>query len=896
MYIKRILMLSTIISATGTILVNTANAQEAEAIKEEQKDEEIIIVTGTRLRGAIAPVGSSVISIGQDYIEKSSSLSLDKLLHETPQIFNLGVSEGSRGQSGGSGNIVYGNSVNLRGIGPYSTLVLLDGHRAVTNTRNVEPSILPTLAVERLEIVPDGASAIYGSDAVAGVVNMVLRRNVDGGKVLAQYGAGDDYDQNRLGLSWGTTWDSGQFFGAMESAHRSNLNGDDRDFYTAKQPNSDYRTDQCSPGNIIAGGVSYAIPAGGVTADNVDSLTAGSQNLCETQPGQDLLPEQDYVNAAFTFNQQLTDGIEFLADGFVAKRKFARYGAYDSASLTVPSSNAFFVDPSNSGLTSVTVPYSFSEDFPRNLQTGYSRSWEFTGGLKVDLPADWLLEVLGTVGETRETSNTFNGLDSRGALGAALASSDPATAFDAFGLHRTSDAVLNSINNQIFLVDNTSKFTGSEIRLDGPIMTLPGGDLLLAAGYEYQNIEYLPSLARGNPGTASTCAPCTVAGVSVLKRKVDSYYAELLVPIIGDDNAVNGIDSLQFKLALRNDKYSDVGSTTNPQFGIDWKPSADWRVRASYGESFRAPLITDLYGNSSAMYVELFPDPNDGGAPRIGVFQSGGNPALNPETAETKTLGFDWYPSAYPGSSFSMTYFDITYESQITAYLGDNNILNREASFDGTNIILRNADAAARIQGLLDSGMRVARGVLPDPVTLYVDGRPNNLGISETKGMDFQFAYNWSNSTGAYRFNFNGMYLLDYKVSSTPAGELVDRRNTIFNPNTLKLRASLNWELENVGAQLAINYVGGYDNNLAAPVQSVSSYTPIDLHTWIELGNGSEEGLTGGWVLSLDASNLLDEEPPYVDIAPTGNGSGGYDATLANPIGRVLSATISKSF
>src|SRR5690606_14528295 len=103
------------------------------------------------------------------------------------------------------------------------------------------------------------------------------------------------------------------------------------------------------------------------------------------------------------------------------------------------------------------------------------------------------------------------------------------------------------------------------------------------------------------------------------------------------------------------------------------------------------------------------------------------------------------------------------------------------------------------------------------------------------------------------------------------------------------------WELENYGAQLAINYVGSYDNNLTTPVQSVSSYTPVDLRAWIELGD-ADDGLSGGWMLSLDASNLFDEKPPYVDIAPTNNGSGGYDATLANPIGRVISATISKAF
>jgi len=111
---------------------------------------EEVMVTGTRMRGAEAPVGSSVISLDRSYIEKSSAISVDKLLQEAPQIFDLGVSEASRGQPGGNGNKVYGNSINLRGIGPYSTLALVDGHRVVTNSRNIEPSVLPGLALERM--------------------------------------------------------------------------------------------------------------------------------------------------------------------------------------------------------------------------------------------------------------------------------------------------------------------------------------------------------------------------------------------------------------------------------------------------------------------------------------------------------------------------------------------------------------------------------------------------------------------------------------------------------------------------------------------------------------------------------------------------------------------------
>ena len=135
-----------------------------------------------------------MISLGREEIESSSAVTVDRMIKEIPQNFDLGVSENSRGQSGGSGNITYGNSVNIRGIGPYATLVIIDGHRVASNSRSIDPSVLPSLGVERIEVVADGASAIYGSDAVAGVVNLIPRRSLDGVEAFVRGGISDDGD------------------------------------------------------------------------------------------------------------------------------------------------------------------------------------------------------------------------------------------------------------------------------------------------------------------------------------------------------------------------------------------------------------------------------------------------------------------------------------------------------------------------------------------------------------------------------------------------------------------------------------------------------------------------------------------------------------------------------
>ena len=138
-----------------------------------------IVVIGSRIEG-VAPVGATVQVLDREAIENSGTVTLDRMIRELPEVFDLGFSENSRAQSGGNGNATYSNSVNLRGLGPFSTLIMMDGHRMTTNGRAIDTSVLPTLGVERIEVIANGAAAIYGSDAVAGVVNLIPRRNLDG--------------------------------------------------------------------------------------------------------------------------------------------------------------------------------------------------------------------------------------------------------------------------------------------------------------------------------------------------------------------------------------------------------------------------------------------------------------------------------------------------------------------------------------------------------------------------------------------------------------------------------------------------------------------------------------------------------------------------------------------
>jgi iron complex outermembrane receptor protein len=364
----------------------------------------------------------------------------------------------------------------------------------------------------------------------------------------------------------------------------------------------------------------------------------------------------------------------------------------------------------------------------------------------------------------------------------------------------------------------------------------------------------------------------------------------VLVPLVGENNAMPFAQRLDLNLAVRHDRYNDVGETTNPKFGVNWTPVQDLTIRGSYGTSLRAPTFAELYGNSYNLYAQNYTDPTIPGI-RQGVALSGGNADLKPEEATTYTIGFDYTPSALSGARFSGTYFDIEYEGQVAAYLSNLNILSLESEFNGTGIITRGADAAAIVADLINDGVAYATPPASNPITLFVDGRTFNLGRSLMSGFDFEASYVFGFAGGDLTAALNGTWLTNYESSITPNGTLVDRLDTIFNPHDFRMRTSLAWEYGALRLYGVVNYIGGYDNDLLATPQDVDPWVTVDTNVTYMFGD-PETGLQFG----VDVRNLFDEDPPYVNIAPNNNGSGGYDASAANPTGRVVGVSLRKRF
>lgn len=852
-----------------------------------------VVVTGTLIRNA-APVGSPIIAMSQAQLQETGSTSLADALRTLPQVDNLGVSEASRSGTGGAGNIVYGNSINLRGLSPFATLTLVDGHRVPpggTTGSTVDPDAFPSLLLQRVDIVADGASATYGSDAIAGVVNLILRRNVEGVQVDGRYGFANGYEENREGLIVGHNWGSGQVSLGLEENYHSDLNGQDRRFFESNQTReggANYDTQQCNPGTIVIGSTTYAIPRGGVTPATAAILVPGTANVCDPAKNQDILPRVRHTNVAFTLDQKLGDRISLFVDGTYSKRTFVFLGTAPTGPLEVPSSNAYFVAPPGTTPASETVNYSFANDLgPYSKDYGTSINFQGTAGLKADLGHDWTFQVDGTAGRDRDFVYDPPNSLVNGNLATALASSNPATALNVYGGSNAA-SVINPIFSGIFYGPGFAREQVIEAQVDGHLFSLPGGDVRLALGGQWRHDELEYGLIAGPTGAQLNID-------EHLSRHSDSAFAEILVPLVGSGNAMPGIQKLDLDVAGRYEHYSDFGSTSHPKIGVNWTPAENWLVHASYGTSFRAPLLSELVGPLRGVFVQTYSDPLAPSGTSVGYTLGGGNLTLKPETATTFSAGVDFTPTDQ--SKVSLTYYNINYKNQIASYLSDLTILQQTNELGG--LVTRCPSAACTA---LVNQYTTGPGALPilgPPLanpSVFVNGEEQNLGATKTQGLDLVGSYGLDTpAAGHWSVDASANLTTQYEVQFTPGGAYFNVLNTIGYPLRLRLRGDVGWAYGPVTTKLFVNFTNSYQNTEATPTQSVSAYVTEDLDVVFNADRVFHGYLARDLTFNLHITNIGNVTPPYVNI-PIGDGGGGYDATAASPLGRVISVGFGKKF
>jgi len=861
--------------------------------------EQDILVTGTRIRGA-GPVGSNVVTVDRKEIDRSGYSTTQQLLAAVPQNFGGGANEGTVGFSvrNNSGtNFGFGSGINLRGLGTTSTLTLIDGNRPPLGGGAgsfVDLTLIPSSVIDRIEILADGASAIYGSDAVAGVVNVRLRRDLDGAETRLRYGFADGFDEVQASQLAGFRWASGRFIAGYEYYRRGRLGADDRPYATEDlraYDGPDYRQDYANPATIVAAnGQVFGVPRGqNGTRLTAGDLVAGAANLADGRQGTDILPALDRHSAYAAVEQDLGGIFKFRAQGFFAdRRSSARYFPSNYGGVVVTPGDPFYVDPLGTGQP-ITVHYDFRPDLGAPTLNAHVTNWAGAASLDASL-GRWSAELHGAYGEQRERQTTIN-VPNYYRLAVALADTDPATAYNLLGDGSvTNPATIDRVRGG-FVQTGHSRQWSTTLKFEGPLFALPAGDVRMAIGGEYRHEWYGYSSADDEftPGPVDAGS----AGFP-LGRSVIAGYAELLAPLVGPEQDIPGIDRLDLSVAGRIERYSDVGTTANPRFGLSWKPVPALTLRSTFGTSFRAPSFSDIrHGPGLNQIIPLpLPDPASPTGTSNVVALFGNRPDIGPEKARTWTAGFDYRPARLPGLSVSATYFDISYRDRISNVAAELfSFLSQRSRFQS---LITDNPAAATIAALYaDPTFVNPYGIPASAVTVLIDGRNANLSRTTERGLDFDIGYRGGEKDRSFELGVSGTWLIALKQQITATSDVADVVSTIGNPVDLRLRGRAAATLGKASAAAYLNFVNGYLNNGVAPVERVHSWTTLDLQLGYELGR--DRGPLQGVRLALSITNLFDSSPPYVNNRTPFSASG-FDPENASPVGRMIAFQLVKSW
>lgn len=858
-----------------------------------------IVVTGTRIRGA-GPTGSIVTTIGRSEIDRSGYGSTPQLIQALPQNFGAAPSDATGNLSARDtpNNSAAGSAVNLRGLGSSSTLVLFNGNRLALGGYTgafTDISLIPASVIERIEVLPDGASAIYGSDAVAGVVNIIPRTLFDGLETRIRLGTADgDRSEVQAGIAGGLSWSGGQAVLAYEFSYNERLRARDRAFATEDlRPfgGPDQRQPFASPGTILAGGRFFAIPPGqngrGLLANQ---LIPDQTNFENQWRFVDLLPEQTRHSVYLSVEQKLSDRLTLFGEGLFAYRRFSRaiYPAENLSPRTVTSTNPFYVDPIGTG-DPVQVYYSFQRDLGPEMDRGYAQSLGGTAGLRLDA-GPWAVELRGSASQQRERTNRVNYVN-RPRLAAALADPNPATAYNLFGDGpSTNPATIDQVRGRLSLGYRFSLLSAS-LKADGPLLALPAGDLRLAVGGEFRREHFVvPYIFDDTTTLLPDRTP--VPGLPPA-RDIRAAYGELAAPVIAPDMSVPLIHRLDLSLALRVEDYSDFGTTTNPKFGARWEVVPGLSLRGTYGTSFRAPSFDSLRQGPNAHFVFVFalPDPSAPGGRTQTIILRGNKPGIGPETAKTWTVGADLEPGFLPGLRLSATLYDIRYRNRIASPTDLFSFLAQPDIYGG--ITTRNPSAAEVAAYFADPNFLNFTGASQASIGAIVDGRTQNLSSVHQGGLDLQGHYERPAFGGQLSIDANATIIDRIDQSITAGAPSVDVVGTIGSPVRSRARGSLAWARDGFSIGAFANRTAGYRNNTITPAQKVGSWTTVDFNLGYSFAETS--GPFRNLRVQLTATNVFDRDPPYVQYT-NGLYGLGYNPENSDPLGRVVAIQLVKKW
>ena len=869
-----------------------------------------VVITGSNIPTVELEGPSPIVRINREEINRSGAETVGELLRRLPQN-NSGSFDEKFQNSFAPGT----SGVSLRGLGMAYTLVLVDGRRLGNHSmaQNITTAFsdlngVPMAVVERIEVLLDGASAIYGSDAVAGVINIITRDNFDGLEINVGYSntADSDMATQRYSITAGTVSENGNAWVNVDYMQRNSLQHDDRDFAASANQGSaggyDFRSSSGNPGSIkiLPGSENgfesgfYQVPAdstGTPTAEEI--IGAPGINRFDYNPWMTLTPEYERYGASSRVNYTLTD----YATAFVqttyrnikVHQEMAPTPAFGDLNTDtwgiLPASNAF-----NPFGEDTTFRHRLIEVGPRLFDIE-SDIFRVLPGVKFDIGDSWQAETafLYNKVETIDFGKNFVSAD---ALKEALASSDPATAYNIFGagLGINSPSVLDGLRV------NTLRRAQSELRMfdikaAGDLWPMWGDHAALAVGAETakeDTSDIGDSLSMSNKIVAS--GGTSNAG----SRSRDAGYAEFMIPIIGEDNRVSGIHSLGLHAAWRIEQYSDFGSADNPKVGLKYQPHERVLLRATYQTAFRAPGLQQLYMGQTVAHPFLL-DPARGDEGMQYKTISGGNTDLHPEESDSVSIGavIDIPMPDNMDLAVSVNWSRVELEDQITS-LGAQYMLTNEELF-GNNIIRNeqtDADRAADNPG--PDGKfgtedhpewgedDIPNGGIPGSLK-HINNSYLNLAEVHVEAIDISIDYGIDTSVGYFGVDLRAAHMDSYEYQARPTDDFEELVGSYTVPE-LRGNLSVWWNYDKYSAGATVNHVDSFDQYYGV-IPEVDSHTTLDLQATYDLTDNSR--------ITVGALNVTDEDPPWSDSEPEGYS---YGTAGHSPWGTVLYARATVRF
>jgi len=861
----------------GLGTMTTVNAADDASILDE------IVVTGSHIRGAEA-AGSKLIVIGRDQIDASGYGRVEDMLATVTQ--NVNRSNPAVGLGDEVDNLNRGAEVQLRGLGLGTTLTLVNGQRQGASGSQgsfTDMSTIPLSAVERIEILPEGAAALYGSDAIGGVVNIILRKNLAGFETRVRAStAGGDGNEGTVAQLWGHTWPGGHVLLGFQFSDSAALACSARAYCAANSDfrgfgGRDLRGVGGNPGTILDPDTLApiaAIPRGqDGTQLSASQLIPGAVNHNNVVIDNDILPKQTMRSAFLSGSHQIADHWELSLDGQYSSRTFESTFPQFAHNVLVPATNAF-----NHLGGPVLVAYDFTPDIGPVVDSGPTTTFVVSPAVTGVLSGGWQLRLSGAYSKTTTEFVEANNLNNDAALVTGLNSSDPTTALNLFGDgSRSSTAALANLRSQIASFRGQNLFTtaSANVIADGPLVNGPAGAIRLAVGSDFRK-EHSVGLNIAN-------------GTENRGRQVTAGFFELAAPIMAA-RAGSKSDRLDLSFAGRYDRYSDVGTTFNPKVGLSWRPWNFIKLRGNWGTSFRAPPFfwtnRDQLGDTAISDV-IDPRSPTGYSRALQLF--GPLKDLQPETARAWTVGVDFAPPEAQNYSLSLSYFDIDYRGKIHnpgPYAAV--FLTREAEF--ASLITRNP-TQAQIDAVCTK-TPLYGGDCNQPIAAILDNRFRNLAGLDTRGVDAALDYFFDSSIGKWSLGVNGTYTLDFKQQITSTAPVFDLVDTVGNPLQLRLVGHLSWSLKRWTAQTIVNYTGSYRDPGSVPARRVDSWTTVDFNVGYRVDGGL--GALANTQINLGINNALDQRPPFVNQFSFDSGAFGYDPANASLLGRQVSLQVVK--